>query len=522
MPVMAINGMVATSQPLAAQAGLAMLKHGGNAIDAAVATAVALTVLEPTSNGIGGDAFALVWDGSSLHGLNGSGRAPAALRADALRELGHTEMPRDGWLPVTVPGTPAAWGDLHQRFGQLPLDVVMDPAIQYATEGYPVSPTVAHYWNLATDRFMPATGPATAGWPAIFAPRGRTPRAGERWRSPFHAQTLTALARRGVRDFYEGELAERIIAFAGDTGGLLTGEDLAAHRSSWVDPISVGYRDHEVWEIPPNGQGLAALMTLALLEGTDLPLFPHGGVEAVHLQLEAMKLAYADAHRYIADPEHQAVPVSGLLDPAYLTARRSLIGARAGLPEYGTPVNSGTVYLCTADRNGMMVSYIQSNYQGFGSGVVIPETGIAMHNRGANFSLAEGHPNEATAGKRPYHTIIPAFLTRGQEPVGPFGVMGGFMQPQGHTQVVVGTVDFGLNPQAVLDAPRWCVTGGLNVDLEFGFPEHVAQGLAARGHEVQLPLGRGGFGRGQIIWRHGDGVLVAGSDMRADGAAVGW
>jgi gamma-glutamyltranspeptidase/glutathione hydrolase len=522
MPLLAANGIVATSQPLAAQAGLSMLRRGGNAVDAAVATAIALTVLEPTANGIGGDAFALVWDGTRLHGLNGSGRAPAALQASDLRQQGFDEMPVHGWLPVTVPGAPAAWGDLHRRFGRLPLDEVMRPAIQYAAEGYPVSPIVAQSWARAADQFLGLPGPAFSGWETTFAPKGRTPRAGARWKSPFQAQTLQLLASQGVRAFYEGELAEKITAFARESGGLLDMDDLTSHHSSWVEPIRVAYREYEVWEIPPNGQGLAALISLALLAGLDLSAYPQGSEEATHLQIEAMKLAFADAERFIADPEHVAVPVAGLLDPAYIAARRALIGSRALAPHYGDPSQSGTVYLCTADRDGMMVSYIQSNYQGFGSGIVIPETGISLHNRGANFSLVEGHPNEAAGGKRPYHTIIPGFLTRAGQPVGPFGVMGGFMQPQGHVQVVVGTVDYGLNPQAVLDAPRWRVTGGLNIELEPGFPEQFALSLADRGHNVQLPVQQTNFGRGQIIWQLGDGVLVAGSDRRADGAAVGW
>jgi len=546
MPVVACNGIVATSQPLAAHAGLTMLQRGGNAVDAAITTAVALTVVEPTSNGVGGDAFALVWDGTRLHGLNASGRAPTALRAADLRDQGYTQIPTDGWLPVTVPGAPAGWGDLHQRFGRLSFDELLAPAIHYAEEGYGVSPIVAQYWGYAVNRFSSNRDPIFENWFATFAPGGRAPRAGERWASPDHVQTLRTIATRGTRDFYEGELAEKIVSFTQATGGLLTMDDLAAHRSHWVEPISTRYRGYEVWEIPPNGQGLAALMALAILEGTDLPNHLHGSIESFHLQIEAMKLAFADAHRYIADPEHGDVPIAGLLNPAYVAARRNLIGPQARYPEHSNPPRGDTVYLCTADRDGMMVSYIQSNYLGFGSGIVVPGTGIALHNRGVAFSLEPGHPNEAAGGKRPYHTIIPAFLTREREPVGPFGVMGGYMQPQGHVQVVVGTVDYGLNPQAVLDAPRWQMTNGLGVKLEPGVPKEVRQGLAARGHQVEalaaeggfgcgqivfnrpLSLERarqaesGGFGRGQIIWRLDDGVFVAGSDMRADGAAVGW
>lgn len=522
MPVMACNGLVATSQPLAAQAGLRMLQNGGNAIDAAVAAAAALTVLEPTSNGIGSDAFALVWDGHKLHGLNGSGRAPKALNADLIRAQGHTTVPSNGWLPVTVPGAPAAWADLNQRFGRLDLEQLLAPAISYARDGYPVSPIVAEHWALAGARFLPQRDPAVKAWGTVFAPGGQTPRAGRRWASPGHAQTLQTLAERGIRDFYEGEIAEKIVNFATASGGLLTADDLAEHQSRWVEPIGVGYRGYEVWEIPPNGQGLIALMALALLEGFNLAAMPPGSEEAIHLQIEAIKLAFADAERYIADPEHTNIPVAGLLDPDYIAARRALIGPEARLPEAGKPAEGGTVYLCAVDRDGLMVSYIQSNYQGFGSGVVVPESGIALQNRGTCFSLEPGHPNEAAGGKRPYHTIIPSFLTRDRRPIGPFGVMGAFMQPQGQTQVVVGTADYGFNPQAVLDAPRWRFTGGLGVDLEYGFSEHVARALAARGHQINLPIRRGGFGRGQIIWRLDDGVYAAGSDMRTDGCALGW
>ncbi len=515
--------MVATSQPLAAQSGLTILQRGGNAIDAAIATAAALTVLEPTSNGLGSDAFALVWDGTRLHGLNASGRAPAGVPSAAdLRAQGHREMPVDGWLPVTVPGAPAGWAALHQRFGRLPLADLLAPAISYAEDGFGLSPLIARQWQQAAERFLPQTGPAIAGWGATFAPTGRTPRAGERWAAPTHAQTLRSLAQRGLRDFYEGRLAEKIAGFARATGGFLTADDLAAHQSRWVEPISTGYRGYQVWEIPPNGQGLAALIALAILEGTDLPDQPHAAVESLHLQIEAMKLAFADAHRYIADPDYVDVPVTGLLDPGYISARRALIGPRARIPESGRPPDGGTVYLCTADRDGLMVSYIQSNYQGFGSGVVVPGTGIALNNRGACFSLEPSHPNEAAGGKRPYHTIIPAFLTRHGQPVGPFGVMGGFMQPQGHVQVVTGTLDYGLNPQAALDAPRWQVTGGFEVELEIGHPAHILQALADRGHAARLSFDRGCFGRGQIIWRLAEGLLVGGSDLRADGAVVGW
>jgi len=462
--------MVATSQPLAAQAGLRILQDGGNAVDAAIATAAALTVVEPTSNGIGGDAFALIWDGENLHGLNGSGRAPAALNATALRARGHVSVPERGWLAVTVPGVPDAWDTLHRRFGRLPLEALLRPAIAYAEQGFPVSPLIAELWHDASAIFLASPDPALAAWAPTFATRGRSPAAGERWASAGHAATLRRFAEKGLRDFYDGATAQRIAAHSTATGGLLSGDDLAAHHSEWVEPIKVAYRDLEVWEIPPNGQGIVALEALALLEGTGVADFAPRSVAECHLQIEAMKLAFADAYRHVADPEHATVPTDGLLDADYIAARRTLIGDRARIPEAGAPPGGGTVYLCTADRDGIMVSFIQSNFMGFGSGIVVPGTGIALQNRGACFSLEAGHPNEAAGGKRPRHTIIPGFLTRAGAPLGPFGVMGGEMQPQGHVQVVCALADHRLNPQAALDAPRWQVTGGLAVELEPGFP----------------------------------------------------
>ena len=523
MPVLAPRGVVATSQPLAAQAGLRILLDGGSAVDAAVATAIALTVVEPTSNGIGGDAFALVWDGETLHGLNGSGRAPARATIDALRAASHEQIPMRGWWPVTVPGAPRAWFDLHERFGRLPFQRLFEPAIAYAEQGYPVSPIVARYWdNAARKVFAAFDGPEFRPWHETFAAGGRAPRAGERWLSPGHAETLRRIADSGARDFYEGRLAGAIAAFAAETGGLIGTEDLAAHRGTWVEPIRAGYRGHDVWEIPPNGQGITALIGLNILDGLDLARHPRESVDAYHLQIEALKLSMPDARRYVADPEHADVPVRGLLDPAYAAERRALIGERALDPAPGRPAGGGTVYLCAADGDGMMVSYIQSNYMGFGSGVVVPGTGIALHNRGYGFTTEAGHPNQLAPGKRPFHTIIPGFLTRGGEPVGPFGVMGGFMQAQGHVQVLVNTLDYGLNPQASLDAPRWRWAEGRTVAIEPEVDAEVAEGLRARGHDVRRHDTDVSYGRGQIIWRLPDGGYIAGSDKRADGCAVGF
>ena len=495
-----------------------MLEKGGNAVDAALATAMALTVVEPTGNGIGSDAFAIVWDGKRLHGLNGSGRWPAAYDAQTLREQGHIRMPLQGWETVSVPGAPAAWHELHQRFGRLSLAELTSPAIDFAEHGFPVSPVISRLWQEALDGFL-HKNPATAGWRTVFTRDTQVPVAGERWYCPSHAACLRMLTERGLRDFYEGEVAERIVDYAQNTGGRMSRDDLAAHVSQWVEPIATQYREHEVWEIPPNGQGIAALVALAILEGTDLASHDHGSADVWHLQIEAMKLAFADVYRYVADPEHTQVPE--LLDPNYFAGRRALIGKRAGQPEAGEPPKGGTVYLCCADRDGMMVSFIQSNYMGFGSGVVLPELGISMQNRAADFSLVAGHPNEAAGGKRPRHTIIPAFLTRAGQPVGPFGVMGGPMQPQGHVQVVSSMLDHGLNPQAALDAPRWQIGDGLQVSLEPNSDPNVISSLTERGHQIRVedPIW---FGRGQIILRLDDGVYAAGSEPRADGCAIGY
>ena len=518
---MARRGVVATSQPLAVQAGISMLQQGGNAVDAALATAIALTVVEPTSNGIGADAFALVWDGQKLHGLNGSGRAPRALNLDVLTGQGHTAMPTRGWTPVTVPGAPAAWRDLHSRFGKLPFDSLFQPAIYYAEHGYPLSPILAYYWGRAASVYAQDWGAEFAGWMETFAPGGRAPGAGEIWASPGHADTLRRVAASRAEDFYQGEIARKIAQFAEQTGGYITLEDLAAHASTWVEPISAGYRGYEAWEIPPNGQGLAALIGLNILEGLEVTASERDSAESFHVQIEAMKLGFADALRYVADPDFVEVPTERLLDKGYAATRRRLIRERALEPEAGDPHSGGTVYLCAVDGDGMMVSYIQSNYMGFGSGVVVPGTGIALQNRGANFSLDPSHPNRIEPGKRPYHTIIPGFLTRGGEAVGPFGVMGGFMQPQGHLQMVVNTVDYAMNPQASLDAPRWQWTGGKHVEIEADADPGIIEGLRARGHEIEVVEPGGGFGRGQIIWRLDSGAYAAGSDKRADGYAAG-
>ncbi|WP_425147991.1 gamma-glutamyltransferase family protein [Deinococcus sp.] len=518
-PVYARQGMVATSQPLAAQAGLSVLQAGGNAVDAAIAAAAALTVVEPTSNGLGSDAFALLWMDGHLHGLNASGAAPAGLSLEVLPD---GQMPRHGWLPVTVPGAVRGWADLHGRFGRLPFAQVLAPAIRYARQGYPLSPVLAQGWARAIQSYRALKLPLLDEWFATFAPSGFEPRPGAVWASEGHAQTLERIAASGGQDFYQGELAARIERHALETGGLLRASDLAAHRSEWVAPISTEYRGHRVWELPPNGQGVTALIALGILEGLELPE-QRESVQGLHLQIEAIKLAFREAHAHVADPHFAAVPLERLLSPFHHDVLRARIGTSALDPHTHAPSAGGTVYLAAADGEGGMVSFIQSNYMGFGSGVVVPESGIALHNRGHNFSTDPHHPNALEPGKRPYHTIIPGFLTREGAPIGPFGLMGGFMQPQGHVQVIVNALRYGLNPQQALDAPRWQWLEGRRVEVEHGLGAPLSRELAARGHSVSVQLDAGSFGRGQIIWRDPvTGVLVGGSEPRADGLVAAY
>jgi len=511
------RGAVATSQPQAALAGMEMLLAGGNAVDAAVAMAIALTVLEPTSNGIGSDAFALVHDGQKLHGLSANGMSPAGLDLPTFARSG--QVPSRGWLPVTVPGAPSAWRDLHDKFGKLPFEQLFEPAIRYAQEGFAVSPETGRNWARIEQTFGPLAEPCYQPFKQVFMPGGRAPRPGELWRSPRHAETLREIARTGAESFYSGRLAAQIADFAAATGGYLTRADLSAYRPEWVEPLSVRYRGVEVHQIPPPGQGLAALIALKILEDLEIAKYPRDSVESFHLQIEAMKLAFADVQRYVADPRFMTVSTAELLDPAYLSRRRRLIEERAQAVQAGAP-RGGTVYLCTADGE-LQVSFIQSNYMGFGAGIVVDGTGISLQNRGAGFVLEEGHPNQYAPAKKPFHTIIPGFLTRDGKPLGPFGVMGGHMQPQGHLQVVVNLEDYGLNPQAALDALRWQWMRGLQVELEAGVPLHLAHGLKERGHDVVIQSEWASFGRGQIILKPAEAFLAA-TEPRADGTALAW
>ncbi len=512
-PLFARN-VVATSQPLAAQAGLAMLAKGGNAVDAAIAAAITLTVVEPISNGIGSDAFALVWDGSRLHGLNASGRAPAAWTPEYFQH----RIPPRGWNTVTVPGAVAAWVDLSERFGVLPFADLFEPAIRYAEEGFHVSPFVAQRWDLQVPDLKNQPGFAEA-----YMPDGRAPREGELFRLPDQARTLMLIAQTRGEAFYRGALAAKLEAHAAQHRGAMTRADLAAHRNDWVEPLSIDYRDLTLHELPPNGQGIVALIALGILSTFDMRAYPVDGPDSVHLQIEALKLAFADVYRYVADPAAMAFDAKLLLDPAYLAQRAKLIRLDTAQDfDHGTPPGGGTVYLTAADEHGMMVSFIQSNYMGFGSGVVVPGTGISLQNRGADFSLEPGHPNCVAPGKRPFQTIIPGIVTRDGEAVMSLGLMGGTMQPQGHVQLMVRMADYGQSPQSAIDAPRFRVDEGLEVNFEEAFPRATIVELARRGHRAaELGATYHGFGCGQII-RRIDSGYVGCCDMRRDSLAAGF
>ncbi|MCL2222299.1 MAG: gamma-glutamyltransferase [Oscillospiraceae bacterium] len=522
-PVYGTKGMIATSQPLAAEAGLEVLQKGGNAVDAAIATAAALTVVEPTSNGIGGDAFAIVWIDGKMHGLNSSGYAPKSISIDAVQALGHNEMPPDGFIPITVPGAPAAWANLSSRFGKLTLKQCLAPAVTYATDGYPLSPVLAENWALAYMHFCKtATAPEYKAWFDTFAPKKTSPpKVGEIWNSPAHAETLLEIAETNAESFYRGRLANTISNHITKLGGFLTKADLEEYTPQWAEPISANYRGYDVWEMPPNGQGLVALIALNIFNEFDIA---NASFEnSCHMAFEAMKLAFTAGKEFITDPNYMTVSVEELLSKEYAQKLRNKITDTALEPAPINPNSGGTVYLCTADKDGNMVSFIQSNYMGFGSGIVIPGTGISMHNRGADFSLDPKHANALAPQKKTYHTIIPGFLTKDGVPIGPFGVMGGYMQPQGHMQVIINTVDYNLNPQAALDCPRWQWIEGKNFEVESAFCEDVRESLIKRGHKVTSSERTGKFGRGQIIWRDtASGVLCGGTESRCDGHIAVW
>lgn len=519
----AARGMCATSNHLAAQAGVDMLKKGGNAFDAAIAAAACLVVLEPQTNGAGSDAFAIfTQNGGKLQGVNSTGVMGRGFDLQKMRDKGYKEMPHYGFEPVTVPGAPAAWAAINEKYGRLPLTEVLAPAISYAREGQALCTITWSSINTMASRMRENIdcGPQFDEWFRIFMPGGEAPRPGQLFRNPDLADTLEAIAKTQAKDYYQGEIADRIVAASHKFGGFLEKEDLMEHEVQWVQPLSVPYHGYEVWELPPNGQGIIALMALNILNGFEPS--PLDDPLGVHRQIEATKLAFIDGLRYIADPRYMEVSPEEMLSPEYAAAQRKLIGQTAIEPAPGNPKNPGTVYLCAADNEGNMISYIQSNYAGFGSGVVVPGTGIALQNRGKGFSLDPESPNAAAPGKRPYHTIIPGFLTKDGKPVGPFGVMGGFMQPQAHVQVMTKLIDCGLNPQACIDAPRWLWTAGKEVHVETEFSTYLADSLAQRGHKIVFDTNRGGFGKGQMILRTPFGTLIGGTEPRCEGACAAW
>ncbi|MHC1719639.1 MAG: gamma-glutamyltransferase family protein [Clostridiaceae bacterium] len=515
------RGMVACSMPCAAEAGFEMLKNGGNAIDAAVAAAATLTVCEPTSNGVGGDAFAIVWWKGKLYGLNSSGPSPGAISMEKLKEKGLMEIPEFGWETVNVPGIPAAWANLSAKFGKLPFEKLLDPAIGYAEDGYPVSPVLSFYWKKEYRRMAQnLKGDMFRHWFEAFAPGGRPPEAGEIFRLKELAKTLREIAETKAESFYRGDLADKIDAFSRETGGYLRKEDLEAYYPEWVKPISVNYKGYDVFEIPPNGQGITALMALNILKTYDFK--GCSNTEMMHKQIEAVKLAFEASLSQVADINKMKVKVEDLLSETFADENRRRIGRQALMPKPSTHSDGGTVYLAAADDEGNMISYIQSNYIGFGSGLVVPGTQIALHSRGRNFSFDPGHPNALEPNKKPYHTIIPGFLMKDGDAVGPFGIMGGFMQPQAHVQVLMNCIDLNMNPQAALDAPRWIWMQDKEVRLEREFGQYYAERLEERGHNISVEHDTSLFGRGQIIWKDAGGAYIGATDSRTDGTIYSW
>lgn len=525
--VYARRAMACTSIPQGAQIGLEVMKKGGNAMDAAVAMAAAMPLLEPTGNGLGSDCFALIWSeqDQKLYGLNASGVSPRVLSAGVLKDRGLDEMPKAGWLPTMVPGAPAGWAAVNRRFGSMPLAELFAPAISFAREGCPVAVNVDPQWAEDSKRIAKAMqadpAPHAYWWKKFMKGDGTPYRAGDIFRWEEYAQTLEELAATGCESYYRGPIMEKIVAFSRQTGGFFCEEDFTSYQPEWVEPITADYKGYTVCEIPPNGHGITVLMALNILKG--LALSPEKDcADTYHKILESIKLAFADTKTYVADPRHMKTRVEDLLSEDYAAKRRALITDKALLPQAGDPSCGGTIYLCTADPQGNMVSFIQSNYTTFGSGVAIPGTGISLQNRGANFSLDPASDNFLEGGKKSYHTIIPGFLMKEGKPVGPFGVMGAFMQPQGHVLVAVNTIDYHMNPQECLDAPRMQWIGGKHIQLEREVPSPIAEKLAAMGHEVEIIDSNINMGRGQIIWRTENGLLIGGTEPRCDGTVAAW
>lgn len=520
--IYAKHGMVATSEPQAAQAGLDILRRGGNAIDAAIAVASTLTVTEPTSNGIGGDNFAIVWYKNQLYGMNASGPAPARLSLDALKRLKMEEMPKHGWIPITVPGGVMGWAELSKRFGALSLKDCLRPAIDYARNGFVVQKVVAHHWQNANQIYQKLfKHEMYSTWFETFTKALSAPKEGDLWTLKDHANTLEEIGDTLGLSFYRGRLADMIDQASQKQGGLLRKEDLEHFKVEWVEPIHVAYRGYDVYELPPNGQGIVALMALNILEHFNFK--DKELITTYHKQIEAIKLAFADGLAFVADPKVMKTPIQSLLSKNYAWKRSQEIKINALDPQAGKPIGSGTVYLAVADEEGNMVSMIQSNYMGFGSGIVIPQTGIALHNRGHNFSINPSSSNVVEPYKRPYHTIIPGFLMKNHTAIGPFGVMGGFMQPQGHVQVLMNMIDFGMDPQQALDAPRFQWMEGKKICVEPNFNPIMIHGLMKKGHEITIEHNLSQFGRGQIIKRDPmTGVYIGGTEKRCDGTIASY
>ena len=528
--VIAQQGMAATSQPLATQVALDILKQGGSAVDAAIAANAMLGLVEPTGCGIGGDLFAIVWDAETkqLHGLNASGRSPAALKAEYFTEQGLTTIPSFGPLPVSVPGAVDGWFSLHEKFGRLPMTSILSPAIEYARRGYPVSEVVAYYWQMNVDRIGEYEGFAD-----VFMPNGKAPTTGQIFKNPSLAATYEKIATGGRDAFYKGDIARVIGAYMKEQGGFLSYEDLAAHTSEWVEPVSTNYRGYDVWELPPNGQGIAALQILNILEQYDIEGMGFGSADYIHTFVEAKKLAFEDRAKYYADPAFNDIPVSALISKDYAQKRRALINPDKAAKRYDAGVVEGdTIYLTVADKDGNMVSLIQSNYRGMGSGMTPPELGFILQNRGELFTLAPNHFNTYEPKKRPFHTIIPAMVTRNNKPWLSFGVMGGATQPQMHAQIVVNLIDFGMNLQEAGDAPRFIHVGsssptgalmkdGGELSMETGFVTEVRRTLYERGHQLSDKLGIYG-GYQAILYDADKQVYFGASESRKDGQAAGY
>ncbi len=529
--VIAQHGMVATSQPLATQVGLEILKRGGNAVDAAIAANAMLGLVEPTGNGIGGDLFAIIWDAKTkkLHGLNASGRSPGALKLSYFLENDIKKIPAHGPLPVSVPGCVDGWFEMHQKFGAMSMADILQPTINYANEGFPVSELIAHYMQLSGGFLSKFDG-----FKETYMPNGHMPKKGEIFKNPYLANTLTEIAKGGRDAFYRGAIAKTIAKYMKEQGGFLSYEDLANHKSEWVEPVSTNYRGYDIWELPPNGQGIAALQILNILEGYDIKAMNFGSLEYVHTFTEAKKLAYEDRARFYADMDFNQVPVERLISKEYARERSAMIRPNRAARSFpsGNLRDGDTIYLTVADKDGNMVSLIQSNFRGMGSGMTPTGLGFVLQDRGQLFSLEKGHFNVYEPNKRPFHTIIPAFITKGGAPWISFGLMGGAMQPQGHVQIVVNLIDFGMNLQEAGDAPRMQhlgssqptgekMTDGGTLYLEDGFDYEVVRGLMRKGHKVSWANGAYG-GYQAIMWDDENGVYYGASESRKDGQAAGY